>query len=143
MADITAQGRQESWFALLPLARPFMVQGGAGASTKVQLSWRWSNRAEARPSMAAPVPFCAVRCCTEGRDELLKEQAHKLGISEAELARRALCEFLSERSPRAFPAWRHFARSSSACKPFLIISNYAMPVRGGENHSRLLLVATS
>ena len=27
---------------------------------------------------------------TEGQDEVLKEQAQKLGISEAELARRAL-----------------------------------------------------
>jgi hypothetical protein len=38
---------------------------------------------------------------TEGQDEVLKEQAQKLGISEAELARRALSEFLSERSPKA------------------------------------------
>jgi len=38
---------------------------------------------------------------TEGQDEVLKDQARKLGISEAELARRALSEFLSERSPTA------------------------------------------
>jgi hypothetical protein len=38
---------------------------------------------------------------TEGQDEILKEQARKLGISEAELARRALSEFLSERFPEA------------------------------------------
>lgn len=38
---------------------------------------------------------------TEGQDEVLKEQARELGISEAELARRALSEFLSERSPKA------------------------------------------
>lgn len=35
---------------------------------------------------------------TEGQDEVLKEQARTLGISEAELARRALSEFLSEQS---------------------------------------------
>jgi hypothetical protein len=34
-----------------------------------------------------------------GRDA--KDQARRLGISEAELARRALSEFLSERSPMA------------------------------------------
>lgn len=38
---------------------------------------------------------------TEGQDEVLKDQARKLGVSEAELARRALSEFLSERSPKA------------------------------------------
>jgi len=38
---------------------------------------------------------------TESQDKILKEQARKLGISEAGLARRALSEFLSERSPRA------------------------------------------
>ena len=38
---------------------------------------------------------------TEGQDEVLKDRARKLGISEAELARRALSEFLSERSPTA------------------------------------------
>lgn len=38
---------------------------------------------------------------TEGQDEVLKDQARELGISEAELARRALSEFLSERSPKA------------------------------------------
>lgn len=38
---------------------------------------------------------------TEGQDEVLKDQARQLGISEAELARRALSEFLAERSPRA------------------------------------------
>lgn len=38
---------------------------------------------------------------TEGQNEVLKEQARELGISEAELARRALSEFLSERSPNA------------------------------------------
>jgi hypothetical protein len=38
---------------------------------------------------------------TEGQDEVLKDQARKLGISEAELARRALSEFLSDRSPKA------------------------------------------
>jgi len=38
---------------------------------------------------------------TEGQDEVLKDQARKLGISEAELARRALSEFLAERSPKA------------------------------------------
>lgn len=38
---------------------------------------------------------------TEGQDEVLKDQARKLGISEAELARRALSEFLSERSSTA------------------------------------------
>jgi hypothetical protein len=38
---------------------------------------------------------------TEGQDEVLKDQARKLGISEAELARRALSAFLSERSPTA------------------------------------------
>jgi hypothetical protein len=38
---------------------------------------------------------------TEGQDEMLKDQARRLGISEAELARRALTEFLSERSPMA------------------------------------------
>jgi hypothetical protein len=32
---------------------------------------------------------------------VLKDQARKLGISEAELARRALSEFLSDRSPKA------------------------------------------
>lgn len=37
---------------------------------------------------------------TEGQDEVLKQQARKLGVSEAELARRALSEFLSERSPK-------------------------------------------
>jgi hypothetical protein len=37
---------------------------------------------------------------TESQDEILKEQARELGISEAELARRALSEFLSERSPK-------------------------------------------
>lgn len=37
---------------------------------------------------------------TEGQDELLKEQARELGLSEAELARRALSEFLSGRSPK-------------------------------------------
>jgi hypothetical protein len=49
MGDITAQRRQESWFALLQLARPFIAQGGAGVSTKVQLFRRWSNCSEARP----------------------------------------------------------------------------------------------
>lgn len=38
---------------------------------------------------------------TEGQDEVLKDQARQLGISEAELARRALSAFLSERSPKA------------------------------------------
>ena len=38
---------------------------------------------------------------TEGQDEMIKDRARKLGISEAELARRALSEFLSERSPTA------------------------------------------
>lgn len=38
---------------------------------------------------------------TEGQDEVLKDQARELGISEAELARRALSKFLSERSPTA------------------------------------------
>ena len=38
---------------------------------------------------------------TEGQDEVLKDQARKLGISEAELARRALSEFLSDRSSKA------------------------------------------
>jgi len=36
---------------------------------------------------------------TEGQDEMLKDRARKLGISEAELARRALNEYLSEGSP--------------------------------------------
>ena len=39
---------------------------------------------------------------TEGQDEMIKGQARRLGISEAELARRALREFLSGRSPMAF-----------------------------------------
>jgi hypothetical protein len=52
MGNITAQRRQESWFALLQLARPFIVQGGAGVSTNVQLFRRWSNRAEARSLQA-------------------------------------------------------------------------------------------
>lgn len=38
---------------------------------------------------------------TEGQDEVLKDQVRQLGISEAELARRALSEFLSERSSKA------------------------------------------
>jgi len=38
---------------------------------------------------------------TEGQDEVLKDQARRLGISEAELARRALSEFLSEQAPKA------------------------------------------
>jgi hypothetical protein len=38
---------------------------------------------------------------TQGQDEALKERARELGVSEAELARRALSEFLSERSPTA------------------------------------------
>ena len=38
---------------------------------------------------------------TEWQDEVLKDRARELGISEAELARRALSEFLSERSPMA------------------------------------------
>jgi hypothetical protein len=38
---------------------------------------------------------------TEGQDEVLKDRARELGISEAELARRALSAFLSERSPTA------------------------------------------
>ena len=38
---------------------------------------------------------------TEGQDEVLKDQARKLGISEAELARRALSAFLFERTPTA------------------------------------------
>lgn len=38
---------------------------------------------------------------TEGQDEVLKERARALGISEAELARRALSEFLSEDMPKA------------------------------------------
>ena len=38
---------------------------------------------------------------TEGQDEVLKEQARKLGVSEAELARRALSEFLSKGAPKA------------------------------------------
>jgi hypothetical protein len=38
---------------------------------------------------------------TEGQDEMPKDQARRLGISEAELARRALREFLSERPPMA------------------------------------------
>lgn len=33
---------------------------------------------------------------TEGQDEALKDRARELGISEAELARRALSAFLSE-----------------------------------------------
>lgn len=36
---------------------------------------------------------------TEGQDEILKDRARKLGISEAELARRALSEYLSEGAP--------------------------------------------
>lgn len=38
---------------------------------------------------------------TEGQNEHLKQQARELGVSEAELARRALSEFLSERTPGA------------------------------------------
>jgi hypothetical protein len=38
---------------------------------------------------------------TEGQEEVLKDQARRLGISEAELTRRALSEFLAERSPTA------------------------------------------
>mgnify|MGYP006440232305 CR=1 FL=1 len=38
---------------------------------------------------------------TEGQNENLKQQARELGMSEAELARRALSEFLFERSPGA------------------------------------------
>lgn len=37
---------------------------------------------------------------TEGQDEMLKDRASQLGVSEAELARRALSEFLSEQSPK-------------------------------------------
>jgi hypothetical protein len=36
---------------------------------------------------------------TDGHDEVLIEQARQLGIYESELARRALRESLSERSP--------------------------------------------
>ena len=36
---------------------------------------------------------------TEGQDEMLKDRARKLGISEAELARRALSEYLFEGAP--------------------------------------------
>lgn len=36
---------------------------------------------------------------TEGQDEALKDQARTLGISEAELARRALSAYLSEHAP--------------------------------------------
>jgi hypothetical protein len=35
---------------------------------------------------------------TEGQDEALKDRARELGISEAELARRALSKFLAEGS---------------------------------------------
>lgn len=38
---------------------------------------------------------------TEGQDEVLKDRARKLGISEAELARRALSAYLSEGAPAA------------------------------------------
>lgn len=38
---------------------------------------------------------------TEGQEEAVKDQARRLGISEAELTRRALSAFLSERSPAA------------------------------------------
>jgi len=36
---------------------------------------------------------------TDGQDEAVKDQARRLGISEAELTRRALRAFLSERPP--------------------------------------------
>ena len=36
---------------------------------------------------------------TEGQEEAVKDHARRLGISEAELTRRALSAFLSERSP--------------------------------------------
>jgi len=38
---------------------------------------------------------------TESQEEAVKDQARRLGISEAELTRRALSAFLSERSPAA------------------------------------------
>lgn len=38
---------------------------------------------------------------TEGQDDVLKDQARELGISEAELVRRALGSFLSEGSSMA------------------------------------------
>ena len=38
---------------------------------------------------------------TEGQEEAVKDHARRLGISEAELTRRALSAFLSERSPEA------------------------------------------
>lgn len=38
---------------------------------------------------------------TEGQDKAVKDQARRLGISEAELARRALNAFLDEHSPTA------------------------------------------
>lgn len=36
---------------------------------------------------------------TEGQNEALKSRARELGISEAEFARRAISEFLSEETP--------------------------------------------
>jgi hypothetical protein len=56
---------------------------------------------------------------TEGQNEILKDRARKLGISEAELARRALSEYLSEgpsttsRRPEALEALLEHARSLS------------------------------